>query len=475
MRSKNIGSAEQNLLQLLDDAPLNLPYLRAIGVIVVAAMFDYFDFVLVGFIVAVIAPAWRLTYVETSIILASAGVGSIAGAIIWGMLADFLGRKAMLVWGIAICGLASGAVAFVPDGNWLLLTLVRFFVGLGVAGAGIGAITLAVELTPLRVRTMLTSSMTIPGSIGIFGAAILSAAMLPVVGWRGLALLGFAPLLLVVPAILWVPESVRWLMSQSRAHEARETASRLLRLPLEVVPPPPAVAPLPGGVRLSEVYSVPRRFWFVVLVWFGFSVASYGVVLWGPTILSLVLDASAADAARLYIRVSLAGLLGRIIFTLLPHWLGRRFTGQLIGVGIATTLGAASFLYKDVVGGVPLILLCLVAGALFFDGGASNLGPLSAEVFPARLAARGTGVGQAANGVGKIVGPLALAIIAGADNFVTPKATVDAAAPAFLFLASCGVLVWLAFALLGVETHRRSLKLDGEETEVSSSILRRPQ
>jgi hypothetical protein len=44
---------------------------------------------------------------------------------------------------------------------------------------------------------------------------------------------------------------------------------------------------------------------------------------------------------------------------------------------------------------------------------------------------------QAANGVGKIAGPLCLALIAGTSNLITPKATIEAVTPAFLFLAAC--------------------------------------
>ena len=66
-----------------------------------------------------------------------------------------------------------------------------------------------------------------------------------------------------------------------------------------------------------------------------------------------------------------------------------------------------------------------------------------------RLSARGVGLAQAANGVGKIAGPLCLALIAGASNLITPKATIEAVTPAFLFLAGCGLAIGLAFSLLG--------------------------
>ena len=78
------------------------------------------------------------------------------------------------------------------------------------------------------------------------------------------------------------------------------------------------------------------------------------------------------------------------------------------------------------------------------------------------LGSRSSGLGQAANGVGKIVGPLALALLAGSDNIIAPKATTDAILPAFVMLGAIMLLVALAFAFLGVETHGRALSLGHE-------------
>jgi putative MFS transporter len=82
------------------------------------------------------------------------------------------------------------------------------------------------------------------------------------------------------------------------------------------------------------------------------------------------------------------------------------------------------------------------------------------------MSARGVGLAQAANGFGKIAGPLCLALIAGASNLITPRATMDAVTPAFLFLAGCGLAIGLAFSLLGVETHGRQLALEGDTPPV---------
>ncbi len=66
-----------------------------------------------------------------------------------------------------------------------------------------------------------------------------------------------------------------------------------------------------------------------------------------------------------------------------------------------------------------VILLC--ASTFFIEGGFSNLAPYTVESYGVSLGARASGLGQAANGVGKILGPLSLALIAGTSNILSPQ------------------------------------------------------
>jgi MFS transporter, putative metabolite:H+ symporter len=78
------------------------------------------------------------------------------------------------------------------------------------------------------------------------------------------------------------------------------------------------------------------------------------------------------------------------------------------------------------------------------------------------LGSRSSGLGQAANGVGKILGPLALALLAGSGNVIAPKATAEAVFPAFVFLGAVMLAVALVYAFLGVETHGKPIALGAE-------------
>jgi putative MFS transporter len=101
-----------------------------------------------------------------------------------------------------------------------------------------------------------------------------------------------------------------------------------------------------------------------------------------------------------------------------------------------------------------------MAGDLFFEGGLANLAPYSVEVFGVRLGARSVGLAQAANAIGKMAGPIILAVIAGTSNFVSPQATADSILPAFTFFAGCSLVVGLCFTLIPLETHGKPLQID---------------
>jgi putative MFS transporter len=463
----------EDLVTLYDGAPLNARYWMTIALGIASSVFDYFDYFIVGFLVAVLAPQWHLTFGQTSVMLLSAGVGAIIGSLVWGALADRFGRKMLLVAGVTLCALGSGSVSLIPDGAWISFALLRFVVGFGVGAAASVAVPLIVEYTPTRRRTIITSATVIPVSLGVLVASLTAATMLPHIGWRGLAALGFIPLIPAALIALIAPESVRWLVSRGRYAEARRIIARALKVSPETLPQTADLSANDSASRredagFAELLAQPRLFWLTVIVWFGGSTANYGVFLWGPTIVALLMGVPPAQAAHLFIYVSLTGMIGRIAFSLLPQWIGRRRCGAIMGYGIAVSLGAAALFFDRTWFGYPGFVVLLIPAALFFDGGFSNIAPYSAEIFPVRLAARGVGLAQAANGIGKIAGPLCLALIAGASNLITPKATIEAVAPAFLFLAACGLAIGLAFTLLGVETHGKPLALEQDESPAAA-------
>lgn len=424
------------ILAELDAAHLTPRYWATLGLIVIQLICEIFDFFIVAFLVSAVAPRWGLTYGQSTIILVAAGIGSMVGALSLGWAADRFGRKFSVVGGAVLCSVMAGAVAFIPDKAWVLFAALRFLVGVGYGGAGAGQFALVAERTPTRFRTFMVGMLGVPASLGVVFATLSVAALFPVLGWRGIALLGAAPIVVALALGVVAEESPRWLAARHQ---------------------PTAAAP-PAG--FAVLMSNPRRFWLIVMIQLGLGTALTGVLLWGPTLVSQLLRIPPQKAAAAFMWVSLAGLLGRAVFSFVPMKLGRVVSGRVISYAGAACLVLAAVLHHVWLGAAPLFLVFVVIGEFFFDGGFSNVNPYAAELFPASSAARGTGLAAAAGGLGKFIGPSVLGLIAGAGNLVSPAATDRAVLPGFLFLAGCCLLAALAYTFLGIETNGRPIPLE---------------
>jgi MFS transporter, putative metabolite:H+ symporter len=459
------GQSSDDLLAMFDGAPLNRRYWVSFGLLSAITVLDFFDFFLIAFILSKIGPEWQLTYGQSGLILYGGGIGAILGALIWGSLSDVLGRKLQIVTGTLICAISAALIGVLPTGAWVLLASLRILVGFGLAAAVTPCLTIVVELTPTRWRTGMTSFYIVFASAGTLLASITSATLFAMLGWRGLAMLGIAPAIFGLLVWAFVPESVRWLTAKGRFAEARAEVAKHLGVPLQSVPLPTAPPTSPPGASLKELYANRRLFWQTVIIWCGSSTAAYGYYLWGPTIVALVLNVPVGQAAGYFIYVASCGVIGKILLSIIAPMTGRRHLGTVFGLLAAVCLVLAGLYNSILIGGFPLMIVLVAASAFFVEGGFSNLAPYTVEQYGVRLGARSSGLGQAANGVGKVLGPLALALIAGSDNIVSPKATSEAVLPAFIFLAIGMVFVAGAFAFLGVETHGRAIEDLGEEDQ----------
>ena len=195
------GQSSDDLLALFDAAPLNRRYWVSFSLLSALFVLEFFDFLIVGYLLAVLAPQWHLTYGQSAVILYSGGVGAILGALVFGGLSDAWGRKITMIIGTFICAASSGLMGIVPAGSWEIFAVLRFFIGVGLTAGVTPSLAIQVELTPTRHRTLLTSFYLVFASAGGFLASAVSAALLEPLGWRGVAMLGTAPA--VVGVLIW--------------------------------------------------------------------------------------------------------------------------------------------------------------------------------------------------------------------------------------------------------------------------------
>jgi MFS transporter, putative metabolite:H+ symporter len=172
----------------------------------------------------------------------------------------------------------------------------------------------------------------------------------------------------------------------------------------------------------------------------------------------MVLKITPAEASYLMIWVGLLGIVGRLVASWMSDAFGRRMSGFAIGMGGAITMALAGYWYDLYIGTLSVFFLLIMIQRFFGDASYAIIGPYIAEVWPNRLRASGMGFSYGIGNLGKIIGPLGLAMIVGSSNYVSPKVTLDAIFPALLFLAFWYGQAALVFLFLGFETKGRSIE-----------------
>jgi MFS transporter, putative metabolite:H+ symporter len=227
------------------------------GAATIGDMLDFFDFGLIAFVLAFIVKDWHLTFGESGLILLASGISAPFGSLIWGWLADMIGRRKAMIGTVLNTSIATGAMALTPEHAWIYLVICRLFVGFGVTGMYSVDITVVQEFVPTAKRGWLTGLTTTMLPAGTLLGALLAAFATPYIGWRGLFAVGLLPALLTLYIRAWVPESPYWLMRQGRFEEARQSLAWALQMDPKNIALP-VVAPAVEHTRWIELFKYPR-------------------------------------------------------------------------------------------------------------------------------------------------------------------------------------------------------------------------
>ena len=336
-------------------------------------------------------------------IFSAALLGALLGALTFGSIADRLGRKQMLIFACVIFGVFTLLTAVAASFRAFLL--IRFLAGVGLGGATPCLITLTSEYASRSQRAAVTSLVWTGFPCGVITGSFLNAFLLSKFGWPAIFLAGgLFPLILSVALMIWLPESIRFLLTRNpNDARARQIVSRI-------------VASLHDGVRISaqdeqiEGASLRSLFargrapetvvlWFLSLITFG---SGLGVFFWAPT---LMLDHNIA-LPRAATIMGFSGL-GALAGCAIAGTLIRRF-GAMVILAPTFLLGAlTTAILGQAANSLILVTLDLVMCSTMIGGlGPSGVLAVTSGAYPPAMRSTGVGWATGMGRLGEMLSPL---------------------------------------------------------------------
>lgn len=339
---------------------------------------DGFDLLILGFMLPAISADLGLSPTQAGSLVTWTLIGAVAGGIIFGALSDKYGRVRVLTWTIILFAVFTGLCAF-AQGYWDLLVY-RTIAGIGLGGEfGIG-MALAAEAWPARHRAKASSYVALGWQVGVLGAALLTPLLLPIIGWRGMFLVGI------------FPAFVAWYL-RAKLHEPDVFVEK---------------------VKLSsknkfESFKLLVKDWKTTKVSLGIVILTsvqnfgyYGIMIWMPNFLSKQLGFSLTKSG-LWTAVTICGMMiGIWVFGQLADRIGRKPSFILFQIGAVVSI----FTYSQLTDPTTMLWVGAILG-MFVNGMMGGYGALMSEAYPTQARATAQNVlfnlGRGVGGFGPVV------------------------------------------------------------------------
>jgi MFS family permease len=420
---------------------------------------DAYDLFVIGTVAAIVTAQWHLSTTQASWVTGSALLGAVAGAFLFGRIADVLGRKSVYALVAAIMIVGALASAFSPD--FLFLVMARFVLGLGIGGDYPVSAVLMSEYSNRRDRGRLVGMVFSMQALGLIvgplvGLALLSSGVSQALSWRLLLGLGAIPAATVIYLRAKMPESPRF---QARVQgEGERAALQVAAFSEGVLDASVVTADAQRRMGLGEFITNPRMLLLLLGTagtWFLFDYAYYGNTLSLPAILKGV-DAHATLEAKLAWTLAIFVVFavpGYAMAVLRMDRIGHKRL-QLIGFTVMAVafvaLGAIARLTATV---VPFLLVFGLSYFFVEFGPNTTTFVLPSEVFPVSMRTTGHGI---AAGVGKLGAFIGV--------FLVPQLQKHIGLRGMLIVAAGASVLGFTLSLVLPEPARRSLEdVSGED------------
>lgn len=398
-----------------------LPPTRWLGAIMallfLSWLIESYDIGLTGSVLPSLTQQFALSTAMKSFVAIAANIGIVIGIVPAGRLADRFGRRRVLIVGTFAYAVLTFATGFAPDIGGVIA--LRILDGMAMGAVFPIPYIYACELCPPNRRGRYTGWADSFLSFGYFLSPLLALILIPNVnnttGWRIMFFIGGLPILFVVLAWRYLPESPRWYESRGRFVECEavlatmeDRAQRSLNAPLAPLACDDGAVMTPTPHPLREMFTPPlrRRSATLWATFGGTFFIFYSIQIFMPTAVTKMgyTLTSAFAFTAVIVGVSIPG-------KLLESWVVERWGRKPVIITFTVVAAVASLFFGFVRGAVPILIVgCLMS---FFGIGVDPaVKTYTSESYPTEIRAWGVatteGFGRLISGV---VGPSLIPVV----------------------------------------------------------------
>src|SRR4030088_457129 len=397
------GASLVDVAEFIDQQPVGGFEILLLLTCAAVLFVDGLDTQAIGYVAPALAREWGLSKGALGPVFSAGLFGLMIGALVFGPLADRIGRKKIIVFSTLAFGIGALATAFVNDVDSLLA--IRFLTGLGLGGAMPNAIAMTSEFNPRRRRATMVMIMFCGFSVGAALGGFLAAGLIPQFGWRSVFVVGgVAPLVPVPILALRLPESVRFLALTGRAHQRVGELLGFITPRAVFAPATQFVIHEPelAGIPVLHLFRDGRTLATLLLwvVFFMSLLALYFLSNWLPTVLN-DLGASVSAAAAIGSMLQVGGVVGTFALGSVIDRFSFRALALVYFIAVFA-VGAIGQLGHSVI----FVTLAIFAAGFCIVGGQIAAKARAAGFYPTSVRATGVGWALGIGRVGSIIGPL---------------------------------------------------------------------
>ncbi|MFZ1783266.1 MAG: MFS transporter [Lactococcus raffinolactis] len=332
------------------------------------------DIMFLSFSMASIIATFGVTGTQAGWIGTITNFGMLFGGIIFGMLADKIGRVKVFSYTVIIFSVASALMFFAS--NIYLVYLFRFIAGIGAGGEYGACMSLVSESTPKEKLGKATSIVAIGGQIGAILAAVLASLIIPAFGWKMLYVIGLFPVLMVL-----------WIRKDIKEPESFQATNRADCGHLGLLFKDSKTSGQTIGLSLMVMVQIAGYF---------------GLMNWLPKIMQDQLNLNIAGSSLWMVSTILGMSVGMMTFGTIMDKLGSRFSYTIFLICSA----ASVYLLVLANSKVTLILAAVVVG-YFINGMYGGYGAIISSLYPTEIRATANNfimnIGRAVGGFSSVI------------------------------------------------------------------------